>query len=57
MHLWEFDKFKVVGSTPFNINKKGKTFVIVVLGYLWMTEEELGFNPTIVEGGRSYIHI
>ena len=57
MRLWEFDRLGVVGSTPFDINKEGKAFVIVVLGCLWITEEKLGFDPTIVEGGGSYIHI
>ncbi|KAH8754387.1 hypothetical protein F5883DRAFT_688414, partial [Diaporthe sp. PMI_573] len=44
MRLWEFDRLGVVGSTPFDINKEGERFVSVVLGYLWMSEEELGYD-------------
>jgi hypothetical protein len=32
-------------------------FVSVVFGYLWMNEEELGFDPTVVEDSARYIHI
>ncbi|XTI85115.1 serine/threonine-protein kinase [Cenococcum geophilum] len=39
-YILEFNRLRVVRSTPFNINKEGKTFIIV---------EELGFNPTIIE--------
>src|SRR5438132_1532426 len=29
-------------------------FVPVVMGFLWMSEEELGFDPTIAEDGIRY---
>lgn len=32
-------------------------FVSVILGYLWMNEEEAGFDPTVVEDGGRYIDI
>jgi hypothetical protein len=54
MRLWEFDRLGAVGSTPFDINKDGKMFVSVMLGYLWMSEEELGFDPTVVEDDGRY---
>lgn len=57
MRLWEFDRLGVVGSTPFDINKEGERFVSVVLGYLWMSEEELGYDSTIAGGGRRYTSI
>ncbi|KAF2839987.1 hypothetical protein M501DRAFT_1010229 [Patellaria atrata CBS 101060] len=57
MRLWEFDRLGVVGSTPFDINKDGKMFVSVILGYLWMSEECLGFDSTIVGDGRRYTSI
>ncbi|OCK78451.1 hypothetical protein K432DRAFT_427264 [Lepidopterella palustris CBS 459.81] len=57
MRLWEFDRLGVVGSTPFDINKDGKMFVSVILGYLWMSEEELGLDSTIVGDGRRYTSI
>ena len=54
MRLWEFDRLGVVGSTtPFDINKDARMLVSVVLGYLWMSEEDLGFDPTVVEDGRA----
>lgn len=54
MRLWEFDRLEVVGSTtPFDINKDARMLVSVVLGYLWMSEEDLGFDPTVVEDGRA----
>ncbi|KAF2804372.1 serine/threonine-protein kinase Sgk2 [Mytilinidion resinicola] len=57
MRLWEFDRLGVVGSTPFDINKDGEIFASIILGYLWMSEEELGFDPTIVEDDGRYTHI
>lgn len=32
-------------------------FVSVILGYLWMSEEELGFDPTIMEDNGRHTHI
>ncbi|MCJ1351308.1 MAG: hypothetical protein MMC33_001292 [Icmadophila ericetorum] len=49
MGLWEFDRLGGVASKPFDINKGGQIFVSAILGYLWMNEEELGFDPTILE--------
>jgi hypothetical protein len=49
MRLWEFDRLGAIGSMAFDINENGKMFVSVILGYLWMSEEELGFDPTIME--------
>ncbi|KAI9773773.1 MAG: hypothetical protein M1839_002006 [Geoglossum umbratile] len=57
MRLWEFDRLGVIGSTPFDINKDGQMFVSVFLGCLWMSEEELGFDPTILEDNGRYTHI
>ena len=58
MRLWEFDRSGGVASLPFNINKDGLQFVSVVLGYLWMDEEQLGFDPTIFKAnGKRYIDI
>ncbi|KAH7111103.1 hypothetical protein B0J11DRAFT_598982 [Dendryphion nanum] len=49
MRLWEFDRLGVIGSTPFDINESPEMFVGTILGCLWMSEEELGFDPTIVQ--------
>jgi hypothetical protein len=58
MRLWEFDRLGGIASAPFDINKDGLQFVSATLGYLWMTEEQLGFDPTIVEmEGKRYIDI
>ncbi|KAH8723920.1 hypothetical protein GQ44DRAFT_709364 [Phaeosphaeriaceae sp. PMI808] len=57
MRLWEFDRLGAIGSTAFDINKDGEMFVSVILGYLWMSEEELGFDPTIMENNRRYTDI
>src|SRR5947207_318784 len=49
MRLWEFDRLGGIASLPFDINKEGLQFVSAVLGYLWMNEEQLEFDPTIIE--------
>ncbi|KAH7016319.1 uncharacterized protein B0I36DRAFT_254039 [Microdochium trichocladiopsis] len=48
MRIWEFDRLGGVASEQFDINKDGLQFVSTVLGFLWMNEEELGFDPTIM---------
>ena len=57
MRLWEFDCLGVVGSTSFDINKDAELFVSAILGFLWMSEEELGFDPTIEGEDRRYTSI
>lgn len=49
MRLWVFDRLGGVASQPFDINKDGQMFASAILGYLWMNEEELGIDPTILE--------
>jgi Fungal protein kinase len=49
MRLWEFDRLGGIASSPFDIKKEGLQFISAVLGYLWMNEEQLGFDPTILE--------
>ena len=58
MRLWEFDRIGGVASQPFDVNTDGQMFVSAILGYLWMNEEQLGFDPTILEGdAERYIDI
>ncbi|KAI9769851.1 MAG: hypothetical protein M1840_003845 [Geoglossum simile] len=58
MRLWEFDRLGSIASSPFDINKEGLRFVSAILGYLWMNEEQLGFDPTISElDGKRYMEI
>lgn len=47
MRLWEFDRLGGIASAQFDINQAGLQFVSVVLGFLWMNKEQLGFDPTI----------
>ncbi|KAK3384287.1 hypothetical protein B0T24DRAFT_516412, partial [Lasiosphaeria ovina] len=48
MRIWDFDRLGGIASEQFDINKDGLQFVSTVLGFLWMSEEELGFDPTIM---------
>ncbi|OJD13994.1 hypothetical protein AJ78_05607 [Emergomyces pasteurianus Ep9510] len=59
MRLWEFDSLGGIASEQFDINEKGLRFVSVVLGFLNMTKEQLGFDPTVIEPaeGPRYIEI
>jgi hypothetical protein len=58
MRLWEFDRLGGIASAQFNINEDGLQFVRVILGFLWMNEEQLGFDPTILAAnGKRYIEI
>ncbi|KAI8634829.1 serine/threonine-protein kinase Sgk2 [Xylariaceae sp. FL1651] len=58
MRIWEFDRLGGVASEQFDINKDGQLFVFTILGFLWMNEEELGFDPTIITAnGQRFIDI
>ncbi|KAL2158244.1 hypothetical protein VTH06DRAFT_4564 [Thermothelomyces fergusii] len=59
MRLWEFDRLGGIASDHFDINQDGLQFVSTILGFLWMDEEQLGFDPTIVrrEDGKRLITI
>jgi hypothetical protein len=58
MRLWEFDRLGGIASERFDINEDGLQFVSAVLGFLWMDEEQLGFDPTIITAGdKRYIEI
>jgi len=58
MRLWEFDRLGGIASSAFDVNEDGLGFVSAVLGYLWMTNEQLGFDPTITsEGENRYMTI
>src|SRR5271168_841157 len=48
MGVWEFDRLGGIASEQFDINEDGLQFVSTILGFLWMNEEELGFDPTIM---------
>ncbi|EDN06473.1 predicted protein [Histoplasma mississippiense (nom. inval.)] len=58
LRLWNFDRLGGIASEEFNINQDGLQFVSVVLGFLLMSREQLGFDPTIVTTGTErYIEI
>ncbi len=58
MRIWMFDRLGGIASDQFDINKDGLRFVSTILGFLWMTEVQLGFDPTIItSGGKRYIEI
>lgn len=48
MRVWVFDRIGGIASEQFDVNKDGLQFVSTILGFLWMSEEELGFDPTIM---------
>ena len=59
MRIWEFDRLGGIASEQFDINKDGLQFVHTMLGFLWMSEEDLGFDPTFkrLPGGQPFIEI
>jgi hypothetical protein len=58
MRLWEFDRLGGIASPQFDINQDGLQFVSAVLGFLYMDERQLGFDPTIITTNNSrYIEI
>ncbi|EXA28664.1 hypothetical protein FOVG_19742 [Fusarium oxysporum f. sp. pisi HDV247] len=60
MRVWEFDRLGGIASEQFDINKNdgGLQFVTTILGFLWMNEDGLGFDPTIITSdAERYIEI
>ncbi|KAL6690661.1 serine/threonine-protein kinase Sgk2 [Trichoderma pleuroticola] len=60
MRLWEYDRLGGIASEQFDINdsKGALEFVATMLGFLWMDEERLGFDPTIkTSDGQRFIEI
>ncbi|OAL30160.1 hypothetical protein AYO20_08876 [Fonsecaea nubica] len=59
MRIWEFDRLGGIASEQFDINKDGERFVSTVLGFTFMSEEELGLDPTIMTmaDGSRFIEI
>ncbi|KAG6141225.1 hypothetical protein E4U28_003132 [Claviceps purpurea] len=47
MRVWLFDRQGGIASERININKDPLQFIKVILGFLWMSKEDLGFDPTI----------
>ncbi|KAF7877724.1 hypothetical protein EAF04_001395 [Stromatinia cepivora] len=58
MRIWAFDRLGGIASEQFDINKDGLKFVSTILAFLWMNEEQLGFDPTfITENDLRFIEI
>ncbi|KAI1144702.1 hypothetical protein F4825DRAFT_477323 [Nemania diffusa] len=57
MRIWVFDRLGGIASDRFDINEDGLRFVSAILGFLWMNEAQLGFDPTIMSDGKRYIEI
>lgn len=58
MRIWVFDRLGGVASERFDINVDGLSFISTILGFLWMDEENLGFDPTfITKDNKRYIEI
>lgn len=58
MRAWAFDRLGGVASTSFDINKDGQRFVYMFLGFLWLDNEGLGFDPTIQnDNGTRYVDV
>ncbi|KAH7228914.1 hypothetical protein BKA60DRAFT_674115 [Fusarium oxysporum] len=56
--VWAFDRLGGIASEQFDINEDGRRFVFTVLGFLWMDEEQLGFDATIMTAnGERFIEI
>ncbi|KAK0628461.1 hypothetical protein B0T17DRAFT_490701 [Bombardia bombarda] len=47
MRVWVFDRLGGIAAEQFDINNNGFQFVYAILGFTWMSEEQLGFDPTI----------
>ncbi|PVH67806.1 hypothetical protein DL98DRAFT_555026 [Cadophora sp. DSE1049] len=53
MRIWEFDRLGGIASKQFDISEDGLQFVSTILAFLWMNEEQLGFDPTVItENGQ-----
>ncbi|KAL2886391.1 hypothetical protein HOO65_060221 [Ceratocystis lukuohia] len=48
MRVWAFDRLGAIASEQFDLNEDGLRFVYTILGFLWMNDEQLGFDPTIM---------
>ncbi|KAK2005271.1 hypothetical protein LZ32DRAFT_633653 [Colletotrichum eremochloae] len=52
MRVWAFDRLGAIASEQFDINRDGLQFVSALLGFLWIDEDDLGFDPTIIKANN-----
>ncbi|KAG6042678.1 hypothetical protein E4U39_005571 [Claviceps sp. Clav50 group G5] len=58
MRVWVFDRLGGIASQQIDVNKDPVQFIEVMLGFLRMSEEGLGFDPTIkITDGEPCIEI
>ncbi|KAG6096892.1 hypothetical protein E4U30_001164 [Claviceps sp. LM220 group G6] len=66
MRVWLFDRLGGIASEQININTEPLQFIKVILGFLWMNEEDLGFDSSVkgpdlmvegADGKKRYIDI
>ena len=57
MRLWEFDRLGATSSEPFDIHEHGLFFVKVLLNFLWMDNEQLGFDPDLMPDGQQSVKV
>jgi Fungal protein kinase len=50
MQLWVFDRSGAYSSETFDIQKEPNRFISVIVGYSWMTDEQLGLDTFIQHG-------
>ncbi|KAG6059780.1 hypothetical protein E4U32_003815 [Claviceps aff. humidiphila group G2b] len=49
MRVWQFDRLGGIASERVDVNRQPLAFIKVILGFLWMSKEDLGFDPSIKE--------
>lgn len=49
MGLWSFDRLGGIASERFDVKRSPLEFITVVLGFLMMNNEQLGYDPLIVQ--------
>ncbi|KAG6149179.1 hypothetical protein E4U11_000248 [Claviceps purpurea] len=58
MRVWVFDRIGGTASRSVDINGEPLQFIEVMLGFIWMSEEGLGIDPTIQKiDGEQFIEI
>ncbi|PNP50183.1 hypothetical protein THARTR1_09172 [Trichoderma harzianum] len=58
MRLWSFDRLGGIASERFDVNQNPLEFISAVLSFLMMSNEQLGYDPTIVKSGpQRYIEV
>ncbi|KAG6132523.1 hypothetical protein E4U38_003303 [Claviceps purpurea] len=66
MRIWLFDRLGGIASEQINVNREPLQFIKVILGFLWMSEEDLGFDSSIrrpdltvegADGKKRYIDV